>query len=316
MKDTPIALPTTFESYLSGNRQSTSDASVALHQDAYKQSVGRIETIDGKKPDGTDATTGGTGFFVSRDGLLATDYHVVKDAKNNQITVRTADGTNHTARIVGIDTGNDLALLQVQPAKQNETFIPVELAASSQDLRANDEMMMRGHPKRVEQSIVANGTENTFVPLDTFKLKGGLLPGEIADRPMIVTNMVDAKVQSGDSGSPLIRKGDGKVVGIVDFSTDKGEAISTPVEALHNLIAETRQFLNRNMVSQQYRIQDMSGASPSIYTDLARNYWREALPAQRSTTEVYFSPFSTIGGTTRPQSTISTFANIRTLPIR
>lgn len=313
MRDTSTSLPQ-FESYFSAG-QSTSDASAALHQDAYKQSVGRIETIDGKKPDGTDATTGGTGFFVSKDGLLATDYHVIKDARNNQITVRTADGVNHSARIVGVDTGNDLALLQVQPANKNETFIPVDLATSSEDIRPNDQMMMRGHPKRAEQSIVANGSENAFVPLNNYNLKGGLLPGEIADRPMILTNMVDAKVQSGDSGSPLIRKSDGKVVGIVDFSTDKGEAISTPVEALHNLIAETQQYLNRNMVSQQYRIQDMSGRSPSTYTDLTRSFWRELLPAQRST-EVYFSPYSTIGGTTAPQSTISTFANIRTLPIR
>jgi hypothetical protein len=202
--------------------------------------------------DGGTATTGGTGFFVDRNGLLATDYHVIKDQKNG-ITVKTADGVEHRATIAGVDTGHDLALLKVEPAKQGEQFIPVELASSSSGLRASDAVVSRGYPRRAPESIMSQGKDSQFVPLGNFNVNEGLLPGESLQRRMILAQM---DVQKGDSGSPLIRRSDGKVVGIVDFSVDdKNQSVSTPVEDLNALIARTKGMTANTMMSLQNRIE-------------------------------------------------------------
>lgn len=252
--------------WIIGNVGTSGDAQVkagnALRDDAYKQSVAFILTKDG----GT-ATTGGTGFFVDKDGLLATDFHVIKDQKDG-ITVKTADGVVHRATIANVDTAHDLALLKVEPVRAGETFIPVELATSSADLTSRDEVMSRGYPKRAPESIVSKGGNSQFVPLGTFDVNEGLLPGESPQRRMILAQM---DVKKGDSGSPLIRKSDGKVVGIVDFSVDdKSQSVSTPVEDLNALIARTKGMTVATMTSPQNRIER---SAPLPYSTSVGSQW-------------------------------------------
>jgi S1-C subfamily serine protease len=313
--DRPTRSP--FEVSLGANTSADAQhqAGNALRADAYKDSVGFILTQDGKKPDGTDATTGGTGFFVNKDGLMATDFHVIQDTKG-AITVRTADGTVHQAKIVGVDTSHDLALLQVQPTRSGETFIPVDLATSSADVKPGDQLVTRGHPHRSEQSIMSTGSNNQKVPLGKFDVTDGLLPGESPNRTVITTDMDRGTVQSGDSGSPLFRKSDGKVVGIVDFSAEKtNQAISTPVEDLLALIDKTQRTMNAgNMTSPEFRIQGLN-ARTVPYTSLQNIFrWNQNQPVQAM--EFYTGTDTTTRPVNNSSSTISTFANIRTLPNR
>ena len=247
----------------------------ALRDDAYKQSVAFILTRDG----GT-ATTGGTGFFVEKDGLLATDFHVIKDQKNG-ITVKTADGVEHTARIVNVDTAHDLALLKVEPARPGEQFVPVDLASSSKDLTQNDAVISRGYPRRAPESIMSQGKDSQFVPLGNFNVNDGLLPGESLQRRMILARM---DVQKGDSGSPLIRKSDGKVVGIVDFSVDdKNQSVSTPVEDLNALIARTKAMTASTLISPQNRF-DLTGPRPYAGSGAMSTWsWNQVGSAQMET---------------------------------
>lgn len=211
------------------------DAQNALAADAYKDSVAFIKTSDGRLPNGKDATTAGTGFFVRKDGILATDYHVVKDNKG-VITVTTGDGVIHQARVVKVDPGHDLALLQVQPSLPGETFVPVELATSSTNIKADDKFFTRGYPHRATESHIAEGTNNEQSPLSPrFSPVDGFLPGEDPNRRVIKS---DAEIETGNSGGFWMNKRDGKVYGVVDFSTVDGKAaVITPVEDLQNLIA-------------------------------------------------------------------------------
>jgi S1-C subfamily serine protease len=259
-------------------------AGEALRTDFYRESVGSIRTLDGKKQDGTTDTTAGTGFFVSRDGLMATDYHVVKNAREG-ITVTTADGKQHRAQIVAIDESVDLALLKVQPADARTNFVPVQLADSSRTVRPDDVLYTRGHPHRSSESIVTEGTNNTHTRLSSFNLVGGLLPGENPNRT-VINSSVD--VDTGNSGGFLARKGDNKVVGVIGFENQRTNgSVSTPVEDLHRLIAGYRresgttdyvssvpQIMNRPannrdiplVTNPQFTIRDMMGGNPRIVT--------------------------------------------------
>ncbi|HEY9783898.1 MAG TPA: trypsin-like peptidase domain-containing protein, partial [Candidatus Obscuribacterales bacterium] len=71
----------------------------------------------------------GTGFFVTRDGQLATAYHVVDDAQ--EIQVKTSNGDVYQARVKEKRPTVDLAVLELIDKKPGETFIPLPIAKSS-----------------------------------------------------------------------------------------------------------------------------------------------------------------------------------------
>ena len=66
---------------------------------------------EGGEDEGTTALGSGSGFFISADGYIVTNNHVVADAV--EITVKLADARELTARVVGRDESTDLAVLKV-----------------------------------------------------------------------------------------------------------------------------------------------------------------------------------------------------------
>ncbi len=211
------------------------DARTKMGVEAYRQSVAFVKTDHGELPNGKSDTTAGTGFFVTKDGVMATDYHVVKDPKKG-ITVTTANGVVHCASLLSVDSATDLALLQVKPAFHGEVFQNATLAQAS-TLGSNQEVFTIGHPKRSPISRISSGHKNALVPLNNFELTDGLSQGEDPNRKVITTVM---RAETGNSGGPLCRESDGAVVAILDFnSLENNLAISTPVEDLHRLLART-----------------------------------------------------------------------------
>jgi S1-C subfamily serine protease len=81
-----------------------------------RKSMGHVYSGDGKR---------GSGFFLSKDGAFATDYHVVGDASTFKI--KTDDGHLHNASVIAVDEKNDVALMQVQKLSLKEKFNPVSL---------------------------------------------------------------------------------------------------------------------------------------------------------------------------------------------
>ena len=75
-------------------------------------------------------TASGTGFFITDDGYLISNYHVVKDA--TKVRLLTSGGLID-AKVVQVDAANDLALLKANAEggmKNEETFKPLPIAAS------------------------------------------------------------------------------------------------------------------------------------------------------------------------------------------
>lgn len=96
--DQPLALP-------GAPQPSVDDVTRRLYE-AAQPSIVRVETT---KEGGVGT---GTGFAVTRPGLIATDYHCVAGAK--EIKVRLSNGDFHRARIKDIDDINDLAILELE----------------------------------------------------------------------------------------------------------------------------------------------------------------------------------------------------------
>ncbi len=134
----------------------------------------------------------GSGFFISADGYLLTNFHVVEGAE--EIIVRTSDRREFLAKLVGTDKRSDIALLRVEA----QDLLPVELG-TAKDLKVGEWVLAIGSPFGFDHSATAG----------IVSAKGRNLPSENYI-PFIQT---DVAINPGNSGGPLFNL-DGKVVGV------------------------------------------------------------------------------------------------------
>jgi serine protease Do len=134
----------------------------------------------------------GSGFIVSPDGIILTNAHVVRDAK--EVVVRLSDYREFKARVLGSDAVTDIAVLRI-PGKE----FPVVRLGDDRQLQVGDPVLAIGSPFGFEQSATQG----------IVSAKGRSLPGETVV-PFIQT---DVAVNPGNSGGPLF-DGSGAVVGI------------------------------------------------------------------------------------------------------
>ncbi len=134
----------------------------------------------------------GSGFIISADGLILTNAHVVREAKD--VTVKLSDRREYSAKVLGIDTATDIAVLRID-AKD----LPVVRLGDPRNLEVGDPVLAIGAPYGLEQTATSG----------IVSAKGRSLPGD-AVVPFIQT---DAAVNPGNSGGPLF-DGTGSVVGI------------------------------------------------------------------------------------------------------
>jgi serine protease Do len=83
----------------------------------------------------------GSGFFISRDGYVVTNNHVVEKADDIKVTLK--DGSEFKATVVGRDEGTDLAVLKVQAKNEKFTFVDFEKSAKP---RVGDWVITIGNP--------------------------------------------------------------------------------------------------------------------------------------------------------------------------
>ncbi len=170
--------------------------------DIYEQNVGStvgIRTTITTNVWGyeTQGAASGSGFIVSDDGYILTNYHVVEGAED--ITVTTYDGTGYDGELIGYDESNDIAVLKVDA----EDLAPVTIGDSGA-LRVGDEVLAIGNP----------------LGELTFSLTGGMISA--LDREITVSGGVtmdliqtDCAINSGNSGGALFNMY-GEVIGITN----------------------------------------------------------------------------------------------------
>lgn len=87
----------------------------------------------------TTSAASGSGFIISSDGYILTNYHVVEES--DKISVSLYDGTAYDAQLIGYDESNDIAVLKVEA----DNLIPVILGDSDQ-LNVGDSVVAIGNP--------------------------------------------------------------------------------------------------------------------------------------------------------------------------
>jgi len=144
------------------------------------------------EPEFRDATSLGSGFIISEDGYVLTNYHVVKDA--DEIIVRLSDRRELRGEVIGLDERSDIALLKI-----DATNLPVVKIGKSTSLEVGEWVLAIGSPFGFDHSATAG----------IVSAKGRSLPSENYV-PFIQT---DVAINPGNSGGPLFNQ-DGEVVGV------------------------------------------------------------------------------------------------------
>jgi len=134
----------------------------------------------------------GSGFIVTGDGLILTNAHVVRDAR--RVMVKLADRREFEAKVLGVDTMTDIAVLKIDAPD-----LPTVRIGDADQLEVGDHVLAIGQPYGFEESASAG----------IVSAKGRSLPGE-SYVPLIQT---DVAVNHGNSGGPLFDSS-GAVVGI------------------------------------------------------------------------------------------------------
>ena len=184
----------------------------------------------------------GTGFLISADGLVLTNYHLLSELgdvvpKTVQIQIAIREKTAQFRPAAIIDGANllDLLLLKMTPAP--DPYIPLSLG-SAYELPPNSEIFTSGFPNSLsyrKQTGMVEAREGA----------GGYLWS------------VTMAFQSGQSGSPVY-DASGKVIGVVKGDQD-GLNFIIPIDFADGLIAQVRLQELRARVSQLER--DISGLS-------------------------------------------------------
>jgi hypothetical protein len=169
----------------------------------------------------------GTGFFVSSDGKVVTDNHVIE--RHGALQVITADGTKYDAHIVKARPTADLAELQVDQGAHPQKFQPLPIANNTANIAEGTKLYTVGHPNAWPATYLSPGQFRGYEKRSENPIVSGANP----EQTMISSWM---HTEPGNSGSPVL-DASGKVVGVADYASSMDLGLTT-AEEVHTLIGD------------------------------------------------------------------------------
>lgn len=217
------------------NIQTTPDGNLTPAQVYEKTHLAVVEvsiesTVD---MNGTEAVVGsmGTGFIISSDGFIVSNYHVIQGAET--ITIKTGFGETYEAEIVGYDEENDFSLLKIE-----DQDLPCVKLGKSDDLIIGDQVVAIGYP-------LGNGS--TTLTVGYISAKDRVITTDGKSINMLQT---DAAINSGNSGGPLLNM-QGEVIGITTAkssgtsssgATIEGVGYAIPTDDIIRMISDLQEY--------------------------------------------------------------------------
>ncbi len=159
----------------------------------------------------------GSGFFVSTDGLIVTNRHVV-DNPNAEYLVTLQDGERLSARVLGVDPALDLAILKVEI-----TDAPTLELGDSDALEVGQTVLAIGNALAQFQNSLTKGVisgKNRRLIAD------GVSGAEVLEEAI----QTDAAINPGNSGGPLLDL-QGRVVGVTTAVSEGGQSLGFAIPA-------------------------------------------------------------------------------------
>ena len=210
--------------------------------EVYAAGVNSVVSINVTGTNGTNffgqpvkTASAGSGFVLTKDGFIVTNYHVVKNADTVKVTMY--NGDEYDAKYVGGDEDYDIAVIKVEAADLQ----PVTLGDSDK-LNVGDHVLAVGNP----------------LGELTFSMSGGMVSS--VNRAINVSgtpfNMIqtDASINPGNSGGPLFNQY-GEVVGIVSakyssYSSESVEGLGFAIP-INDVIAMIQDIMTNGYVTNK-----------------------------------------------------------------
>jgi len=166
----------------------------------------------------------GTGFAISSDGYIVTNYHVIENATKIKVKGIKGDfSKSYSAKVIVSDKNNDLAILKID----DYSFTTLGTIP----------YMIKNNSANVGENIFVLGYPLTATMGEEIKLTNGIISSKSGFQGDITSYQMTAPIQPGNSGAPMFDK-DGNIVGIVNAkhvgAENAGYAVKTSY--LFNLI--------------------------------------------------------------------------------
>src|ERR1700690_2383029 len=139
----------------------------------------------------------GSGFVIDTDGHILTNFHVVQGAQTIEVTL--GDQTRYKAKLIGADTRNDIALIQIDTKGKKLTPLPL---GDSRNLQVGQRALAIGNPFGFSSTLttgIVSALGRTVQTSDTTFIDEAI--------------QTDASINRGNSGGPLLDS-HGQVIGI------------------------------------------------------------------------------------------------------
>jgi Do/DeqQ family serine protease len=168
----------------------------------------------------------GSGFVWSSDGIIVTNNHVVEGA--SRISVMFSDGTQLSAKLIGVDPDSDLAVLRVDAKKLSPAPI-----GTSADLLIGETVVAVGNPFGLSGSVTTG----------VVSALGRSVPSKEEGRTFTDFIQTDASINPGNSGGPLLNI-EGKVIGInvAIYAQAQGIGFAIPVDRAKKVIQDLLRY--------------------------------------------------------------------------
>lgn len=147
------------------------------------------------RPGGPAPTSLGSGFFIDERGTIVTNHHVIANAE--EITIRTSDGRDLQADIVGSDELTDIAVLRVRGSNNRFQFVTFD---DSNHLRVGDWVVAVGNPFGLDGTATAG-------------IVSALSRRDAGSTAYVDYVQIDAPINRGNSGGPTFDL-NGNVIGV------------------------------------------------------------------------------------------------------
>lgn len=161
----------------------------------------------------------GSGFVLTNNGIIVTNYHVVKDMSiiNVQLKME-GDIKSYNAKLISSDKMNDIALIKIEdPNFQNFHTIPYAINLSTCD---------------VGTSVFAMGYPMSNQLGEEVKVTDGIISSKTGYQGDVVTYQISAPIQPGNSGGPLFDK-QGNLVGITNAGVPEANNVGYAIKTFY-----------------------------------------------------------------------------------
>jgi 2-alkenal reductase len=177
-------------------------------------------------PDDFEITSSGSGFVWDTAGHIVTNFHVVENASQVQVTFN--DGTMAIADVVGEDEDSDLAVIKIDP--DGYALVPVRLA-EMEDVYVGMRVAAIGNPFGLRGTLTSGIVSAIGRSIPAPRIGNFSIPDSI---------QTDAAINPGNSGGPLLNE-QGEVIGVnaqirSEVRANSGVGFAVPVSILGRVV--------------------------------------------------------------------------------